>query len=123
MRVPTENWIKTAVCASGPTDHVRTIKESFRENWFEHMQEMFGGNPQGIIDRSALYWTDKIKKIPILIMHGKNDERVDLKDSIDLHEKLPQSQLVILDPGSHSLKENIKLAKEKSLHWFADTLK
>ena len=37
-----------------------------------------------------------------MLMHGDEDNVIPLRDSIDLHERLPQSRLVIVPNGTHS---------------------
>lgn len=40
-------------------------------------------------------------KSPILIMHAKNDEKISFEQSVKLHEKNPNSKLVLVEKGSH----------------------
>ncbi|MFV9673209.1 MAG: alpha/beta hydrolase [Acidimicrobiia bacterium] len=39
---------------------------------------------------------------PIMLMHGDADNVIPFQDSIDLHERLPGSELVIVPDGTHS---------------------
>lgn len=43
---------------------------------------------------------DKIKS-PILIMHAKNDEKINYEQAVKLHEIKPESKLILVEDGSH----------------------
>jgi dipeptidyl aminopeptidase/acylaminoacyl peptidase len=116
----TEDWIKSAVCVAGPTDHVRTIKSNFRSGWKDHLVDMFGGELSEIKKRSAMYWYKEIKKIPILIIHGDADDKVSVLDSIDLNTKLPNSSIVLIKDGNHGLDGFISNIRKLSLKWFME---
>ena len=40
--------------------------------------------------------------VPVMLMHGDEDSVIPFQDSIDLHERLPESELVIVPGGTHS---------------------
>lgn len=40
-------------------------------------------------------------KVPILIMHAKNDEKINFEQAVGLHENNPSSKLVLVENGSH----------------------
>jgi dipeptidyl aminopeptidase/acylaminoacyl peptidase len=111
-------WIKAAVSIAGPTDHVRMVRDNFRDDWAQHMINMHGGSEEEMIKRSAIYWADEMGNKPILLIHGNKDERVNVQDSIDLHAKLKNSQLKIFEGDDHSLTLNWKEAKQLSLNFF-----
>ena len=118
----TEKWIKSAICIAGATNHLRMIEENFRPEWKEHLIKMFGGSLLEIKKRSAIFWYKKIKKIPILIIHGTADKQVDVRDSIDLHKKLIKTKLILFKNDDHSLTLNREKAKKTSIFWFKKTL-
>ncbi|MEN8113500.1 MAG: alpha/beta fold hydrolase [Actinomycetota bacterium] len=39
---------------------------------------------------------------PVMLIHGDADDVIPLKDSIDLHDRLPTSKLVVVPDGTHS---------------------
>ncbi|MEA2024449.1 MAG: alpha/beta fold hydrolase [Actinomycetota bacterium] len=41
-------------------------------------------------------------QVPVMLMHGDADNVIPFQDSIDLHDRLPGSQLVIVPGGTHS---------------------
>ncbi len=41
-------------------------------------------------------------EVPVMLMHGEADSVIPYQDSIDLHGRLPGSQLVIVPDGTHS---------------------
>lgn len=49
----------------------------------------------------------KISKVksPILIMHAKNDEKINFEQALNLHKLNPISELVLADNGSHDRSE------------------
>jgi pimeloyl-ACP methyl ester carboxylesterase len=40
--------------------------------------------------------------VPVMLMHGDADEVIPLRDSLDLHERNPGSELVVVPNGTHS---------------------
>jgi len=47
--------------------------------------------------------TEKISKInvPVLIIHAKNDEKINFEQAVKLHEKNPKTKLILEENGSH----------------------
>lgn len=50
---------------------------------------------------------EKIAKIscPILIMHARNDEKINFEQAVKLKEKNPNAELVLVEDGSHDVSE------------------
>jgi dipeptidyl aminopeptidase/acylaminoacyl peptidase len=77
--------------------------------------------------RSAIEWADKINKdIPILILHGANDERVHVTDALDIAKALSSFghpyKLIIYENDDHYLsKHQPDVIKELSV-WFKSKL-
>jgi len=40
--------------------------------------------------------------VPVMLMHGKNDSVIPATDSMELHERLPGSRLILVPDGTHS---------------------
>jgi dipeptidyl aminopeptidase/acylaminoacyl peptidase len=78
--------------------------------------------------RSAIYWSDEIEtNLPILLLHGELDKRVDVSNSIKLAEKFEENgrpyKLRIFEGDDHSLTNNREAANAELLNWFANQLK
>jgi dipeptidyl aminopeptidase/acylaminoacyl peptidase len=73
--------------------------------------------------RSAVRWADEIDAdLPILILHGEQDNRVSLKSAQKLAEVLVELQhqhkLVTYESGSHGLLERNQEVIDELLAWF-----
>lgn len=84
-----DDRIDAAVAGAGPTDLTLTYDE--RADMKSLMRRRIGsdpeGNPDEYINRSAVYWPEKINT-PLLIVHGTEDDRVLVHHSEDLFEKM-----------------------------------
>lgn len=114
------DWAKAAVVVSGIAD--MTGNASFRPEMIEHYKKTFGGSEKDLKKRSVLYWPEKLpKNVPILIMHGSADWRVDPKASIRLSEKLIDldvpHRLIIFEGNDHYLSENSSEAERMEMEW------
>ncbi len=110
-------WLKAGISIAGAADHIHEIEWRKITDWGAHLKEVFGGSKEDIIYRSALYWTDDMKKVPLLLIHGTEDDRVDHTDSIKLAEKLPNAKL-ILYPDGHMLKKHRDVIEKECIEWF-----
>lgn len=73
--------------------------------------------------RSAVYWADSIApELPILILHGEDDDRVSLNSAHALAEVLRALQhphkLVTYENGSHGLLERNGEVISELVAWF-----
>lgn len=73
--------------------------------------------------RSAVYWADSIdSELPILILHGEDDDRVSLSSAQELARLLRALQrphkLVTFESGSHGLLERNGEVINELLAWF-----
>jgi dipeptidyl aminopeptidase/acylaminoacyl peptidase len=120
------NWARAAIVVSGIVDMPGDV--FFRPEMIEHYNKTFGGSEADLKKRSVWYWPERLPKdIPILIMHGSADWRVDPKTSIRLSEKLISLEiphrLVIFEGNDHSLSENATEALEMKLAWMEKFVK
>lgn len=71
--------------------------------------------------RSAVCWAEEIDA-PLLLLHGDNDDRVDVSHSINIAKKLEESgkehELVIYAGGNHALLRHWDEVTGKSISWF-----
>lgn len=83
---------------------------------FEHTRE------EAYEERSALRWVDRLN-VPLLLMHGTEDWRVDVSHSERLGEALQKAgkicKTVIYQGDDHSLTENYADAVNNIKNWFA----
>lgn len=85
------NKISAAVTIGAPTNLFRQIE--LRPNMKPYYEKMFGGSDEDYINRSALFWSEKIiDSVPLLIMHGESDTSVSVEDSKDLCRKLTDNK-------------------------------
>ncbi len=115
------DWIKAAITFSTPTDLVQ--HKDFRPEMEDHYIKMFGDSLEERKKRSALYWADKLpKSVPILLLHGTADWRVNPLDSIHMAEELYKNKipyrLVMFDGADHNLSEYKSEANEMMIQWF-----
>ena len=110
------SWVKYGILIAGPTDQIRQIV--WREGWKEHCDLIFGTSIEDLKFRSALYWAEEIKPVPLLIIHGTKDVQVNVQDSIDLYKKLPYATLKLYENDDHSLTINKDKTKRLVLEWF-----
>ena len=115
------SWIKGAVILAG-TSNLMGNKEFRPQNEGRYIRT-FGGSEEEKIKRSAIYFVDRLpKNVPILLMHGTADWRVNPLDSIKMAEELYKNKvpfrLVMFEGGDHFFSE---FGVEKSkfmLDWF-----
>lgn len=113
-------WLKAAVIVAGlnniPGD------KTFRPEMKDHYIKMFGRSMKEKKKRSAIYWVDKLpKNVPILLMHGTSDWRVNPLDSLHMAEKMYEQKipyrLVMFEGADHGLFEYKQEANEMAIKW------
>lgn len=69
-----------------------------------YFSAMFAGDKQAFVDAAVLP-PDEIARIgqPVLLIHGRDDQPTPPQSSIDLAERLPNADLVLLDNCGHSV--------------------
>jgi dipeptidyl aminopeptidase/acylaminoacyl peptidase len=80
-----------------------------------------------LAERSAILWADKIpNKLPILILHGGNDERVNVAQVRAMDQRLTElkhpHKLVVYDGDDHSINKHRKEVDAELVAWFKDNL-
>ncbi len=85
-----EPWVKAVISLAGTTDLIDSAKE--RPEMYEVFEEAFGGAREEMEKRSATSFYNEIPKdLPILMLHGTNDERVSIDQARKLYELLNES--------------------------------
>ncbi|MCP5063873.1 MAG: S9 family peptidase [Ignavibacteriae bacterium] len=116
------NNFKVAITSGGITNLNCTKDES---NFMKNLLNHYGNNlsEDHCFQRSIINYADKIKKdVPMLILHGLNDNRIPPHHSLDLSSKLIENKikhrLVLLEDGDHFLKNHkIEIDKLRKM-WF-----
>jgi len=78
-------------------------------------------------DRTILNFTEKLPRIPYLLIHGSNDETVPVSQTIEIAKKFKESgiehHLVIMENGDHFLKKHRKEVDQLKKDWYRKYLK
>lgn len=117
------------VLEATPTDMIRALEERPEmERVFREWVPGFDTDREAVLrERSAIHWMDALdRKMPILIIHGSEDRRVDVGHVRRLAEALEARghphELIINDGGGHGPgrfdRETIKRTKD----WFLEQL-
>ncbi len=108
--------VEKAVIIAGPTDMERSLTDGWRKGWREYFlqQKFFDITDENELGkRSAVKFYKNIKNIPILVVHGRVDESVNVQDSLDIHRLLPSSKLLIYEDDDHNITTNKNILKEE----------
>jgi dipeptidyl aminopeptidase/acylaminoacyl peptidase len=96
--------IKAAAVVGGVTDLFMSAEE--REGMKRVHNELIGTKREEWEKRSACYWPEKIN-VPVLILHGEADTRVNVEQAKKLSKKLTEAgkfhKLVVFPEGNHGL--------------------
>lgn len=119
--------IKAAAVIGGVTDLFANYE--YRGTGMKQVLETLVGSPETdkdeYIKRSAVYWADKID-VPILILHGEEDDRVSIQEPEALAEKLNEHdkeyKYISYPNGNHGLDTHRMLADKEIKIWFENNL-
>ena len=119
-------WVRAAAIVSGPTDLI--FQETYRPEMKKHFQEMFGGSREEKIKRSVVYWYKEIPRaIPLLVLCGMADWRVDPREAFRFAEKATghfhDFKLIAYPRGTHALEEYETQVDQEIVNWFDAFLK
>jgi dipeptidyl aminopeptidase/acylaminoacyl peptidase len=124
--------IKACIVVAGLSDLIKNGK--CNQKLEKVFKSYFGSADSGEfekrkINRSALYWADKISKnTKILFVHGTADDKILTGDSLDLYEKLSaingksNYDLKIIEGGDHYLRKSRSEVSLLRKNWFYDNL-
>lgn len=94
------------------------------ENVYRTRIPGYAGNKQEALEaRSALRWAEQLPaEMPVLLLHGEADDRVNVEDSRAMAARLQQlgrpSRLVVYPGDNHFLQQNQRAARAEILEWF-----
>ncbi len=114
------SWIKAAATMAGAADLVDT---SFRPVMEEHYERMFGGALEGREARSVLSWVQDLPKhVPLLLMHGTADWRVNPMESLRLAQRCYEERIpcryISYEGADHGLTEVYGESVQQLASWF-----
>lgn len=117
-----DSRIKKVIAVSAVSDLIESFNE--REDMKNILANCIGATPEVRPDeyesRSAIYWYDKIK-VPTLIIHSKNDERVSFSQAETLYNKLKKNgtkcKFISYDDNIHGFHTE---DKDVILSWLDD---
>lgn len=113
------DWVKAAVVISGALD---LMDDTFRPEMTEHYEKTFGGSKEEREKRSVVCWPEKLpKNVPLLLMYGTADWRVDPKSALRFAEKLTDLQipyrLAMFEGSDHMLSEHWQESRALGVVW------
>jgi dipeptidyl aminopeptidase/acylaminoacyl peptidase len=122
--------ISSIAIISGPTDLLKDLKtRPEMENVYRaRIPEYATKKEQALADRSAIMWANKIpKQTAILLVHGTEDEHVNIFNALDMDKKLTElkhpHKLVTYPGGDHSLSSFQSQLNAEVYAWFKTTLR
>lgn len=85
-----ESWVKAVVSLSGTADETSTVKDD--PEMADILRTSHGGSFEEAKKRSAVYFYEEIpKNLPLLLIHGTEDQRVPVRHTRRLYELLKES--------------------------------
>ena len=120
--------IRAAAVVGGITDLFQLYEER-GDDMKQVLIDLIGGDPtvkeSEYRSRSAYYWPERIT-LPVLILHGADDWRVNPTQAEKLAAKLSEQgspyQLVVYPSGDHSLSTHSGERDQEILQWFSNHL-
>lgn len=113
-----------AVTMSSPSDLIKQCDEraDMAAVFAKRLPDHEANDRQAYKDRSAVFWPEKLKETPMLILHGDQDTRVHIGHTTELDRLLTEQKAnhkTIIYPGDdHFLTENWPKALAEIFDWF-----
>ena len=122
--------IDAAVLVGAPSDLVNSKRRAeFHEHVYPGVVDGYEADQDAALRAlSATYWPDKLAaKASVLLIHGANDDRVPVDDSLQMAKHLTRLgrpfRLVVPARGSHTLIEHQVHVRKQLDDWFDQHLK
>ena len=120
--------LKACAVVGAPSDLFATYDE--REDLRKDLELLIGDNPENkraaYEARSAFYWPDKLN-VPLLILHGSDDWRVNVGQSEKLADRLKELDkehvFIQIKESDHNLSRHREKRNQLILNWFNKYLK
>jgi dipeptidyl aminopeptidase/acylaminoacyl peptidase len=121
--------VKAIATIAGVSDLLKRLEyRPAMEKVYRHRIPDYNENKiEELAKRSVLTWVDELSpNIPILLLHGTNDKRVSVNNSIDLADALSKNniphKLVLYPDDNHGLSQNKEKANRELVSWFREYL-
>lgn len=121
--------IKAIATIAGTTDLLTELNfRPFMEKIYTRQIPNYEQNKvEELEKRSVINWVNELSpNVPILLLHGENDKRVSVNNSIKLADALSENsiphKLVIYPEDNHGLTNNIVKANKELVSWFHNYL-
>ena len=80
-------------------------------------------NDQTLAERSVQAWAQELPpRMPLLILHGEDDDRVHVSNAIRLHQRLGQlkrpNKLIVYAGDDHQLSRHRDESRAEVVRWF-----
>ncbi|NVJ60929.1 MAG: S9 family peptidase [Gammaproteobacteria bacterium] len=122
--------INAMVSVAGPTDKLGSLDwRPEMENVYKELIPNYAKEKEEQLKkRSIFYWVEKLpEELPILLIHGEKDKRVNVNDSKILAKKLEElkrpNKLVLYTDSDHQLRKYKSEVLKSSVGWFKSYLK
>jgi len=129
LTLPRTNQIKAAVVGGAPSDKTIIDRPNMETNVYAELIPNYWENKEEELKkRSAFYFADQFpKNVPLLILHGNSDWRVESSNSLKLAMELDKHRvpyrLKIYEGGDHGLREFREEVDYEVMNWFKRFLK
>ena len=121
--------VKAVATLSGVSDLLADLnRRANMENVYKKRIPNYAIQKEALLkSRSVLYWLDELNpNVPILIMHGEQDKRVDVANALALEKALLNKQhkhkLVLFPEAGHSLSKDTDSVTTELKQWFQQYL-
>ena len=122
--------VKAAAILGAPTDLLAWLSDrpDMEEVFTKRISGYAGGKEKTLKQRSGVEWVDELdSNVPILVMHGQNDARVNANQSLAFASVLQQHnhpyKLVIYPGDDHGLNGHREEVNDELVKWFNRFLK
>lgn len=119
------NKIKAIATISGVTDLLKELefRPVMEKVYRKRIPDYQGNKVDELKKRSVIHWVEELSPtIPILLLHGDNDKRVSVNNSIEFAKALSTHniphKLVVYPNDNHGLMQNKKQANQELVTWF-----
>ena len=119
--------IQAAVVKSGTTDLFKDLtspdtSDFERYIYAQMIPNYYENKESALVARSVVRWPNEMKQVPLLLLHGTGDKRVDYSEASDLAVLLDDLeypyQFVSYEGDDHFLSKHRKDAKARIINWF-----
>ena len=123
------NNIKAIATIAGATDLLQELnfRPAMEKVYTKRIPDYDKNKVAELEKRSVLKWVNELSpNIPILLLHGEDDKRVSVKNSIDLADALTKNsiphKLVVYPNDNHGLMKNKVKVNKELVDWFQEYL-